>query len=122
MRLRITFLAVGGVMALAGWVLLGFDATYLASFRLSRGGAVLPTLLILAEISVVAALVYRYRGQRSRQIGSALPVIWLSNVANGCVAVAHVAVEHDETEQGYAHEDAGEELCIAIDSRACCSS
>jgi hypothetical protein len=82
MTLRITFLAVGGVIALAGWFLLGVDAIYLASFRLSRSGAVLPAILLLVEIGVVAALLYWYRGQRPSQVGSTLPVIWLCNLAN----------------------------------------
>jgi hypothetical protein len=82
MTLKITFLAVGGGIALAGWFLLGFDAIYLASFRLSRNGAVLPGILLLIEIGVVASLLYWYRGQRSSQIDTALPVIWLSNLAN----------------------------------------
>jgi hypothetical protein len=69
-------------MALAGWFLLGFDAIYLASFRLSRSGAVLPAILLLVEVSVVASLLYWNWGQRPSQIGSALPVIWLSNLAN----------------------------------------
>jgi hypothetical protein len=87
MTLRITFLAVGGVMALAGWFLLGFDAIYLASFRLSRSAAVLPAILLLVEVGVLASLLYWYRRQRSSQIGSALPVIWLSNLANVIVVM-----------------------------------
>jgi len=71
---KVTFMAVGGVIALAGWFLLGFDAIYLASFPLSRSGAVLPAIVLLVEVGVVASLLYWYRGQRSSQIESALPV------------------------------------------------
>jgi hypothetical protein len=79
---KVAFLAVGGVIALAGWFLLGFDAIYLARFPLSRSGAVLPAIVLLVEVDVVASLLYWYRGQRSSQIESALPVIWLCDIAN----------------------------------------
>jgi hypothetical protein len=82
MTLKVTLLAVGGVIALAGWFLLGFDAIYLASFRLSQSGAVLPAIVLLVEVGVVASLFYRYQGQRFSHIESALPAIWLCDLIN----------------------------------------
>ncbi len=82
MILRIALLVVGAVIALAGWLLLCFDAIYLASFPLSRLGAALPGTLALVEALTVAVGAYQYRKERSRHVGEALSVIWLFNIAD----------------------------------------
>ena len=82
MTLRLTFLVVGALIALAGWLLLCFDAVYLASFPLTRLGAAFPGTLAIVEAVVVGLLANQYRKDRLIHVGGAVTIVWLFNIAN----------------------------------------
>ena len=80
--LRTTILVIGMVIASAAWLLLTFDAIYLASFPLSRFGAVLPGTVVTVEALWVGVLAYRHRTTRSIHGGDVLAVILAVSICN----------------------------------------
>ena len=76
--LRTTLLVIGMVVALAAWLLLSFDAIYLASFPLSRFGALLPGTVATVEAIWVGVLAYQHRTKRSIHAGDLLAVIFVA--------------------------------------------
>jgi hypothetical protein len=80
--LRTTLLVIGMVIALAAWLLLTFDAIYLASFPLSRFGAVLPGTVATVEALWVGVLAYQHRTKRSIHGGDVLAVILVVSICN----------------------------------------
>jgi len=74
---------IGMVVALAAWLLLTFDAIYLASFPLSRFGAVLPGTVATVEALWVGVLAYQQRTKRSihgRDLLAVILVVIIFNV------------------------------------------
>jgi len=80
--LRTTLLLIGIVIASAAWLLLTFDAIYLASFPLSRFGAVLPGTVATVEALWVGVLAYQHRTKRSIHGGDVLAVILVVIIFN----------------------------------------
>jgi len=71
------------VIASAAWLLLTFDAIYLASFPLSRFGAVLPGTVATVEALWVGVLAYQQGTKRSihgRDVLAVILVVIIFNV------------------------------------------
>src|SRR5436309_1259671 len=80
--LRITLLVVGGVIALAAWLLLCFMAIYLGISPLSWLRGVLHGALALVEAVIVGVAAHKYRNDLSHHVGDAVAVVAFFTIAN----------------------------------------